>query len=845
MNIKNKLITAASAIAITAAVSSSAQAGPSYDFAMRLKGQNQINYATAIIKNYNRMIPIYENLVSRYSQYSWAASFAKRLDAYREEVALLQSILDSQAEVVTEVGKETVWGSEFEMTQPGVEKLIDTQTRTVEEIVDDIVKVYEEITSIYQQTDTVRRYRGRVIYTIYSNGERVPHVTPLLLTTDQVIKERQETQRNFVREYAVVVPAESVDSTGTPTANVLTAEQYRDREDVMLAGSQTYTDAVHKVNSGINLDYITRESGLAPYANSLGYINAPEAWAKGWTGKGSTIAILDTGIDLDHSEFEGRIAGTECFATICRYGDTVDDGNRYSHGTHVAGIAAAALDGEGTTGVAPDAELLIGKVAWNNGFYEMSKLPEAIAWASENDADAINMSGNFNVDFTYKYSVESIGTGVYRSTDTRSTYATAGYNNLMTDALLPNIGKALTSGEAVAVFSAGNQGLDYPTFPAHYAIAEDSDGELVLGGQALIAGNWDVRTNKIHRTSNRAGTMCFDVADDGSCNNDRRISDYYLLAPGINVAAPDKDGEYRINSGTSMAAPAVSGGVALIHQMWPHMKGENIAKLLLNTADKTIANYDENIHGQGLMDLAEATTPQGAIGIPTTGRVDGETATLSGMSIAGADIGAISSLMVVDDYDRDFYVDGNELNSSNFNGPASFQQMAAVTIPTDDFNINFDENNFGLNTTVDNFELGLSIESETFLGNYADNQLIDIDGAQTMYAGYNWKQNFGSTTFIAGASVGVTHLNVNSNAMMKSADLMISNSAKIGFEQPLAFGTLSFNAALPVAIINGNGKFNVASGVDNTGNIEVTEMSGSLANESRSAELGINWKVTF
>lgn len=843
MNIKRKLLTAVSAIAITMAVSTSAQAGRSYDFAMKLQGQNQINYASAIIKNYNRMIPLYENLVSRYGHYPWAASFKAKLESFREEVSLLQSILDAQTEVVTKTGEEVVWSKEFDVVQQGQEKLVDTVVKQVEEQTDGMMRVYDEITRMYEKENTVRRYRGRVIYSIYSNGERVPLVKPLHLSTDTVVERRQEQERVFVREYAVVVPEETPTSEfGTPTENVLTAQQYRERDDVMLSGSQTYMDAARNVWATVNPDYVNRESGLSQYANSLGVINAPEAWAKGWTGQGSTIAVLDTGIDLDHTEFAGRITDTECFTGMCNAGyETVDDKNRYSHGTHVAGIAAAALDGDGTTGVAPDANLLIGKVAWDNGFYEMSKLPKAIDWATQNGADAINISGAVNVDWTYRNSIVDLGNGLFRSTDTRSTYATAGYNNMMNDAMLPAMGEAVTNGEAVVVISAGNQGLDTPNFPAHYAIAEDANGDLVLGGQALVVGNWDIRGDKIHRSSNRAGTMCF----DDSCDNGRRISDYYLMAPGMYVAAPDKNGEYRLNSGTSMAAPAVAGGVALIHQMWPHMKGENIAQLLLNTADKTITGYDENIHGQGLMDLDEATTPQGAIGIPTTGRVDGSTAALGGMNIAGANIGAISSLMVVDDYDRDFYVDGNQLNNATFSGPSSYAAMTQVTLPAEDFNISFDEHNFGVSTNIDSWTLGATIESETFLGNRADNALIDVDGAQTVYAGYNWTQTVGDTQFFAGATFGLTNLNVNNNAMMHSADVMVSNSAKVGFQQQLALGTLSFDAALPVGIVDGDGKFNVASSVASNGDIQTTSMEGSLANRNRPVQLGINWKVTF
>lgn len=851
MKIKNKLFAAASALAITVAASSSVQAGPQYDFAMSLKGQGQINYVNTIMRNYERMLPIYESLLSRYGHYPWAANFQKRYDSMKSEMSLLQTILDKQTEIVTEVGKETVWGPEFEIVKQGIEKLADTRVKQVEEEANGIVKVYEEITRLYERDDTVRKYKSRTIYTIYSNGERVPLVSPKLLKTTTRTHTRTEEERNFVREYAVVVPETPEDDTTEPVESmpILTAEEYRSQDDVLLRGSDTYANAALKRNSRINPDYITRDSGLAPYANSLGYINAPEAWAKGWTGKGSTIAIFDTGIDLDHSEFEGRIAGTKCFTRACEYNtNTIDDGNRYSHGTHVAGIAAAAFDGKGTTGVAPDAQLLIGKTAYDSGFYDLMSVPDAINWAVENGADVMNVSGNYNVDLTYKRSVESIGNGVFRSNDTRSTYATRGYTNLMDWAMLPNLAESMKGNEAVLVMSAGNQRLQFPTFPAHYAIAEDENGELMLGGKAIIAGNWDVRTNRLATSSNAAGTMCLEFDANGECTNDRRISDWYILAPGQWVAAPDKDGEYVVNSGTSMAAPAVSGGIAVIHQMWPHMKGENLVQLLLNTADKTIAGYDENIHGQGLMDLDEATTPQGAIGIPTTGRIDGTSISISsvnGMSIAGASISALDSMMVVDEYDRDFYVNGNNYNVGG-TGIANFNDMAEVIVPTtESINVSLADDAFGISTQHDGFTLGMISETETFLGNYANNQLIDVDGADTVYAGYDVTATYGATTLFGGAQMGLTSIDVNSNAMMKSASTLVSNSAKAGMQHNIGASTFGLTAELPLAIVQGTGQFEVANSVSVSGDIENVSMDSSLANTAREFKVGVSHSYAF
>lgn len=843
MSIRKTLIAATSALAILTASGTPAVAYSASEYAQRFTGQNQTNYVKAMIKNYQRIIPVFKNLLDKYGHYSWAASFRTKYNEYVYEVNALQAILDAKGAEPTITGTEVVWSKEFTTTMSGQEKLVDTVVLEVEEQVDLTVNVYNQITEIYERTDTLRKYRGRVTYTSYSNGERVPLVHPLLLSTTTPTVTREEVTRELVRSYAVVeTPQLPTSEFGVATANVLTSEEYRERKDVLLGQSQTYIDAAWNRNARINVDYINRESGLRKYANSLDYIGAPEAWSRGWTGQGSTIAILDTGIDMDHSEFAGRIADTKCFTATCARGyETIDDKNRYSHGTHVAGIAAAALDGEGMTGVAPDADLLIGKVAWDNGYYEMPKLGEAIAWATNNGADAINVSANYNIDRGYKLSLEQIGEGVYASNSEIGDYRTRGYSHIAdSDYMLPGITAAMSESEAVLVMAAGNQRLDISTFPAHYAIAENEDGTLALGGKAIVVGNWDVRSERLGSSSNAAGTVCFDFKTDGTCANDRRISDWYIMAPGQYVASADKNGEYVVNSGTSMAAPMVSGAVGVVHQMWPHMKGENIVQLLLNTADKDLRGYDVNLHGQGLLDLDEATLPQGVVGIPTTGRIDGNSVAVSsqgGMSISGASISALNSMMVVDDYDRDFYMDGNNMNVSN-SGISDYLNLTTHNIN----GLSFSESgNFGLEHKFNNVTLGIMSESDTFLGNNSQNSLINIDGATTVYTGYNAEFTSGATTLFGGAKLGLTTLDVNSGAMMKSADTLISNSANIGMSHNVGAGTWNLTASMPVAIVNGDAQFEMMSGVSATGDIQSINMESSLANTSRELNLGISY----
>src|SRR5690606_21294642 len=106
-----------------------------------------------------------------------------------------------------------------------------------------------------------------------------------------------------------------------------------------------------------------------------------------YTGRGIKIALLDTGIDYNHPELSQSYRGGYDF--INDDDDPMDDNG---HGTHVAGILAAAQDGKGIVGIAPDAEIYAIKVSDKKGSGSFSDLAKGIAWAIDNDIDIVNMS---------------------------------------------------------------------------------------------------------------------------------------------------------------------------------------------------------------------------------------------------------------------------------------------------------------------------------------------------------------------------------------------------------------------------------------------------------------------
>lgn len=107
-------------------------------------------------------------------------------------------------------------------------------------------------------------------------------------------------------------------------------------------------------------------------------LEAPDIWAKGEQGEGVVIAILDTGIDLNHPCLKDQIVGGKNF-TGSGSPDDFSDGN--GHGTHVAGIIAAKEDDKGVVGVAPKAKLLICKVLGSDGSGSYSSIISGLEYA--------------------------------------------------------------------------------------------------------------------------------------------------------------------------------------------------------------------------------------------------------------------------------------------------------------------------------------------------------------------------------------------------------------------------------------------------------------------------------
>lgn len=555
--------------------------------------------------------------------------------------------------------------------------------------------------------------------------------------------------------------------------------------------------------------------------------NASSAWARGYTGKGSTILIIDSGINASHREFAGSILYQRDFIRS-RYGmkDVV------GHGTGLAGIAAANWDGIGMAGVAPDANLAIAKVTDSTAF-NFVQARNALVWGNEIGAVVANISANLTYDATYNKNWTRLSDGTYWNKDTR--YLGRYFGNDDPVAWARALGP-----EMVLVNSAGNSGLAYPQQPGTLATATDANGNLILGGKVLIVGAWDITNNNIAGYSNRAGHICHSLSTNSSCADRYRISDFYIMAPGNAFTPDDVGNNYVIQTGTSQAAAVVSGAVAVISQQWPYMKGENIVRLLTMTANKSIANYNPSVHGQGLLDLERATRPVGDLGIPTTGRI-GKIALAGGFSTntsggLSAISSKLSSVMVTDEFGRDYYVDlsktanskrqradynpiakaqfyenynpYNKLNYYTFNG----------TVPSGDYDFKFALNDYlgtamidaGKTTRVNDharYRIGFGMlnEREQWMGNSIGGMFGQVGDSYTQFTNISGSYDLNKHVSVFGSAwMGYTTAKMTNSGLVTNVGDTQSYSWNMGVDYTDKAHSVGATLSQPVTVYKGS-----------------------------------------
>lgn len=716
--------------------------------------------------------------------------------------------------------------------------------------------VIKNVYSLVQTTTTIpttsRDLKYEITTTYLSDGTKT---VAEKLISDSVVtanKSTTSTQRNLI-DTVLISGAPGAVVTNSPTFATTSKAQTASTDYNPLSYSASWYYGFNPnmgkptpVFSNDPRAWLTSET----YNRSNEIINANYAWARGWTGKGSTILIMDTGIDLRSTDFAGKIK-----YQLDLTGTGVQD--QVGHGSNVAGIAAGARNGVGINGVAFDADLAIAKIT-NNKSITSGNAIKALAWGSQyNDIVVANYSGNTSYSTAYTKSVTNIAPGVFASSD--KNYGGKNYYNLET----PQQWAAVLPSRMVLTVSAGNSTNPYPQNPATFAAATDASGKLVLNGQMLIVGNWNDQAGRVEGA--QAGHICKNVVGT-TCNDLYKTSDFYILAPGmsVNSVSPTSVSStgYKALSGSSQAAPAVAGAVAVISQLWPYMSANDKVQLLLKTANKNLPGYNVNTMGQGLLDLNRATQPVGNLGISTSGRTGQSVPISGGIALSAPATTAkatLSSVSVVDDFKRDFTVDlsgavgKNQLMANPITMDAdpgsnwSGRWTGLVANATQILPIHGGQNNGDSTVTVDSrvFNPKATVSHQFTFTNSKYNPYVNFAGS--------WGETKTSSTMEYSTvyregkqgwwgQVGVMSTNIDyKSGLVDRVTPIVAMHGSGGYQA----GDWNLYAGIKPTVVYGFVNMNVPTSVDADGNMSYTNAKTNLAGVGPVPYVGVKWSHNF
>lgn len=274
--------------------------------------------------------------------------------------------------------------------------------------------------------------------------------------------------------------------------------------------------------------------------------NVPGAWEMGATGQGMTIAIVDTGIDLKHPDLKGNIVPGYNSITGSEAAGANQDNN--GHGTQVAGIAAAERNDLGIVGVAYQAKIMPIKAIGSKGVGYDDAIAEGIIWAADHGAKIINLS---------------LGT------------------------------------------EDGSVSSEILSQAVSYA---DNKGCLLIAA----SGNYDPETEENPGVTYPASDPR--VLAITAANKTGEVTSYSATGPEVDLAAPGdyiptdswSGGEgsgYTYSSGTSLAAPFVSGEAALIWSQHPEWSRDQVVKALEQGTEDLGSPGQDHQYGYGLVDV--------------------------------------------------------------------------------------------------------------------------------------------------------------------------------------------------------------------------------------------------
>lgn len=353
-------------------------------------------------------------------------------------------------------------------------------------------------------------------------------------------------------------------------------------------------DAAAAVAIAINQNTFADVPDLGGNNWGVDMVNAPEVWAKGYTGQDIIVAVVDSGVDYNHEDLRDNIwintkeiadngidDDGDGYIDDVRGWNFVDNTNevldKNGHGTHVSGTIAGQNNDIGVTGIAYGAKIMPIKVLDDSGSGSDNGIANGIYYAVNHGANVINLSlgGNFP-NSTLQSAIE---------------YA--------------------SRKGVIVVMAAGNNGLPIMSYPAAYA------------------DKWGLAVGAVDRNQNMA-----------DFSNQPGISQLaYVTAPGVDIYSSVPGNQYAYYSGTSMAAPHVAGVVALMLSANRNLTDAQVRQIITQTAGNStksdVPSLDLNsLGGQIVAQMTENMIPSATSSLNLSSITETNTATFNLNSIS-------------------------------------------------------------------------------------------------------------------------------------------------------------------------------------------------------------------
>lgn len=408
----------------------------------------------------------------------------------------------------------------------------------------------------------------------------------------------------------------------------------------------------------------TSSAQTAEYQASGAAVLAKTAYGydRGITGKGVTIAVLDSGINTTTPEFAGRISpdSTGFAQTVARCGTcapetvppyAIDD--HVGHGTEVTSIAAAAQNGVGMQGTAPEATILALKIVGPDlsgvAAGSTTPIPESPIPNPGLIAPALRYAVEKGA-FVSVLSINGVSAGQIAADQRSAMDAVRQADRLLVESVSNDTGQDSFTGQ-IAENLVGSDGTNKGWFL--FAVGVDQNG--------------------VPRVSN---------------GNAGPLADRVIAAAGNGVQGVGKDGAVTTLTGNSFAAPAVAAAAALLKQYWPQLGGKAIATILLDTATDAGAPGVDQVYGVGILNVEKAMQAQApASSFAAAQVILARYSSLSlsapfGGSAGAAALGrAVGSMTVLDRYGRDYTMRGATGATSRGSGLLAGAMMGSMEAP--------------------------------------------------------------------------------------------------------------------------------------------------------------------